>query len=123
MPSKEELLVNDLSRRDICDKLWEIRKQKRSAIYYLFDGDEIVYVGQSIRVFTRIRDHLLSGKRFNGFAVMDTRQELLNQVEAEEIVNHNPRYNQQGTLPPNSTYMTVNQISKQYRASKKGSRR
>ena len=118
MPSKEELLriVNDLSQESIRNEVRKFQKRRYSAIYYLFDNDEIVYVGQSRYAFGRIRTHIREGKKqFNRFALMNTREDLLNQAEAEEIVAHDPKYNREVCLPLNDVYMTIRQMEKRFK--------
>lgn len=119
MPSKEEVLkyVISLANQNDHDMIRKSKHVKYSAVYYLIDNDEIVYVGQSIQVFGRLSYHMSSrSKRFNGIVILDVKQGNLNRVEATEIVTHNPKYNQNVCLPVQDKYMTPRQISTKFNA-------
>lgn len=69
--------------------------EKICGIYFLIDAAEIVYVGQSTDVLTRIASHMrdASEKRFSSFSVLETAKDDLGRVEALYIAKFSPRYN------------------------------
>lgn len=69
-------------------------------IYFLIDRGEIVYVGQSIDVFKRIRDHRQEGyKIWDRFSMIPVRKEKLTEVERWYILHFRPRYNKARKVP------------------------
>lgn len=73
-------------------------------IYHLKQGDKVVYVGQTKNIKSRIAKHFYSNdKEFDGIEFFDCDEEILNDVEAREIVHFNPIYNK--SLPSSSIYM------------------
>lgn len=71
-------------------------------VYFLFNNDDLVYIGQSIRTFERLNDHLDEGaKVFNcySFVKCDSQQEA-KQLEKELIIRYKP--------PLNKTYAKIN---------------
>jgi hypothetical protein len=62
-----------------------------SGIYFLCSGNEVVYVGQSIRVGARSHSH--RDKKFDTILVLPVPQEDLNRVEAAFIGLLKPKYN------------------------------
>jgi hypothetical protein len=72
---------------------------EHSGIYFLIDGHEIVYVGQSENVFSRLAQHAREGvKRFNRFHWVKCHRALLLELEASYIAALTPRYNQTFSL-------------------------
>jgi hypothetical protein len=66
----------------------------RPSVYLLYSGDEIVYVGQSVKPFVRIDTHLCEGKKeFDSFRVMRCRKERLLHWETKLINALKPKYN------------------------------
>lgn len=71
-------------------------------VYFLIDGDEIVYVGKTTRPYARIRQHELSDKVFDRILVGHTGSKYeMDAKEALYIVEFNPRYNK--SLPLDNT--------------------
>lgn len=68
----------------------------RSVIYFLIKENEVVYVGETTSLMTRISQHYNEGKkdfdsfRFVLFEGTDTERK---QKEREEILFHKPKYN------------------------------
>lgn len=122
MVSKEEIIraSRGIVEQEIIDALYAHRKRSASGIYYLIDNDEIVYIGQSIRVYGRVLTHIKErSKQFNRFAWISIKAEQLNVSEAAQIVAHNPKYNRWALLPSNDLYMTMTQIKSKYGAERK----
>lgn len=70
-------------------------KHDAKYIYYLTHDDEIVYIGQSINVFSRVGFHISRKEKvFNGirFSEVDPCADL-DVVEFYEIAKHQPKYN------------------------------
>lgn len=84
-----------------------------SGIYFLIQGNEIVYVGQTkIHFATRISKHINTNNiKFNSFYIIPfSPNENLNIIETKYIVEFSPRHNSK--LPQNSTYLSRQQIKK-----------
>lgn len=62
-------------------------------VYLLFDGCEVVYVGQSKNITKRLLQHT-SDKIFDGYAVLKCDAEWLNDVEKHYIREFSPKYNE-----------------------------
>lgn len=64
-----------------------------SGVYFLIEGDEVVYVGMSRRVGERIRQHYCAGRRFSRMAFIEVPDEALRKIEAHYIHALNPPWN------------------------------
>ena len=62
-----------------------------SGVYFLCEADDVVYVGQSIDVTTRIRQH--TDKQFDRALCLPCPEQDLNRVEAAFIGFFKPKYN------------------------------
>jgi predicted DNA-binding transcriptional regulator AlpA len=62
-------------------------------IYFLLDGDEIVYVGQSVSIETRLAQHALSRKKFDRVLVMPVSDAELDETEKDLIGRLCPKLN------------------------------
>lgn len=62
-------------------------------VYYLTDKKEIVYIGQSIDIEDRIKQHKNSSKVFDDFHCVECKKEELDEFECNEIIKHKPKYN------------------------------
>lgn len=64
----------------------------REGVYFLYDGDDIVYVGESDNLFRRIGQHIAEGtKRFDRFEIYPTRERK--RMEGFLIRALKPKYN------------------------------
>ncbi|MCA9386382.1 hypothetical protein KC717_07095, partial [Candidatus Dojkabacteria bacterium] len=72
-----------------------------SCIYFLCEGDEVVYIGQSVSLMSRLESHRVD-KKFNRVYLLQVPSNHLNRVEAEFIRTLQPRLNKQ-------LYVTHNQ--------------
>lgn len=78
-------------------------------VYFLFDDDELVYVGQSTKAHARVAAHILEDiKEFNCFAVLECSATDLNETEAEAIVRFNPKYNR--AVPGNKKWIGISHL-------------
>lgn len=64
---------------------------KASGVYFLLDGDEVVYVGQAVNVYSRIGQH--KDKRFDRYAFVPCAVEVLDRLESLYIHCLRPRLN------------------------------
>lgn len=70
------------------------RNKTTCGIYFLLQGQRIVYVGQSINVHVRLDDHRRDkSKVFDGYAIVECRPKMLNAIEAAYIAKFSPKYN------------------------------
>lgn len=75
-----------------------------SGIYFLFQDDELVYVGQAACRDIRLLTHISEGlKKFNRFAWIPCEPENLEYLEAQYILKFLPKYNK--TLPHTLGYL------------------
>lgn len=81
---------NLLEAEDILDVAEPIRK--KCGVYFLIAGGEIVYVGQSTDVDSRVRQHALD-KDFESYHYIEVDQENLNYVESFYIIKLKPILN------------------------------
>lgn len=62
-------------------------------IYLLKKNDKVVYVGQSINIEQRIKQHKKSEKKFDDYMSIECDKNLLNETEESYILLFNPKYN------------------------------
>lgn len=72
-------------------------------LYFLLDNLEIVYVGQTKCVESRVQQHLNVGRVFDSYSSIDIYDQIPNEIEADYIVKFNPRDNR--SLPKNDKYI------------------
>lgn len=70
-----------------------IPTQIPSGVYFLINGREIVYVGQSQDVLGRIAAHRKQGRRFDRYAYIECTPDKLDDLEAQYIAAFAPRLN------------------------------
>jgi excinuclease UvrABC nuclease subunit len=107
----------------------EIAKSKQEiaqptpGIYFLFDGDEIVYIGKSINIESRVVNHRGQGeKEFDSYSFVEVHDELLrNHLEAYYIYTVSPKYN--SVVPPNNRYFPLYQLKKRLKMDAEGVKR
>lgn len=61
-------------------------------IYFLFNDDECIYIGQSVNVMARIGSHVKM-KNFNSYAYIEYPEEKLNEMETLYILTYKPILN------------------------------
>lgn len=94
--SKNTPLPDDLKEQLQTEVARQAKPYKNIAgIYFLFNEDEIVYIGQSVAVHTRIHKHVIEGiKVFDSFTIVempDYNQRLLR--EKQLIETFKPKHN------------------------------
>lgn len=78
------------------ESLWMRRRKfkNKCGIYFLFDGDELVYIGQSVGIEGRVETHGWEGrKKFDYYAYVDCPKEKLSYMETIYILHYKPKYN------------------------------
>jgi hypothetical protein len=71
--------------------------ERKYVIYFLYDGDNIVYVGKSRDVDARIRAHNSSKKIFDSYSLYEVLEESsMDIIERYFINKYLPKYNQDG---------------------------
>lgn len=84
-----------------------------SGVYFLVDGDEIVYVGQSVNIYARIPQH--HSKQFDRYLYIPCEPKLLNALESLYIHCFQPKLNftSEGVLCyPLTLTKLLNEVSK-----------
>lgn len=67
--------------------------EQQCGIYFLLDGEEIVYVGQSVNILARVAGHLTGQMVFNAYAYLEFPVEELTLRESEYQSCFAPKYN------------------------------
>jgi excinuclease UvrABC nuclease subunit len=95
----------------------EVLAQKKPAlpkvtgIYFLIHGSEVVYVGQSVDIYSRISQHSKDVlKTFDSFSILECPAEHLGILEAHYIFKFHPLLNT--TFPTNHAYKSFTQLKK-----------
>ena len=73
-------------------KKWATGKIFRPCIYVLFDGDEIVYIGQSKSPYSRLSSHQ-KDKHFNAVRLLPCLKHRMNYWEKKLIKKYSPKLN------------------------------
>ena len=92
---KPKVIPNELIKHS--EELVEFPMCTPSCVYFLLDNIEIVYIGQSINLATRISQHMLV-KDFNKVLYLPVPQENLLSVERFFIEHLTPKYNNETFL-------------------------
>lgn len=115
-------MAKPLTKEEI-DKLKQPVSARRG-IYFLYNGDDIVYVGQSVNVDSRIGTHLTEGvKTFDSYAVHLAPKEItatqLTRTEYYYISTLKPKYNKAGIYSKQEKFIEQEQKLKQKEADEK----
>ena len=79
-----------------------------TGIYFLIKDEKVVYVGQSVDIFTRVCAH--RAKDFDSFTFLVYPRHLLNLAEASYIQRFNPAMN--GSLPQQNFFFSLAQLKR-----------
>jgi hypothetical protein len=79
-------------------------------IYFLFDGKDIVYVGQSVNMNYRVGQHVVSDKEFDSWNYVEIKAECLDEYEAEYIMHLQPKYNK--AIPKNTIWHSIDAVKR-----------
>jgi len=105
LPAKRHVIFSEKADEIIAGLInadaakWDWRNKiivsKTRHLYFLFQGAELVYIGKSENVKSRLTDHTKSNKEFDTFAVMEfkTSDQLLTDIEGGYIKKYTPKYN------------------------------
>jgi hypothetical protein len=88
MPTK---LIMEYSKEAILE-LKRYGNIEKCGVYFLIKNDEIVYVGQSIRIFSRLYFHL-KDKDYDSFTFIEFEPHMLIYEETRYILKFLPKYN------------------------------
>ncbi len=84
----ELLELNELEEK----RQWELPIKPKAVVYFLFENDCLVYIGQSVNVLSRLKDHARL-KSFDSIALVECERHALNEVEALYIDKYKPTLN------------------------------
>jgi len=88
--------------------IYEIPGGVQTAVYLLFDNDEVIYVGQTTYGLKRLFQH--GDKKFNKFAFIEKPLEELEYWEDYYIMKYQPKYNFAYNHYRLSLYTVYNQL-------------
>lgn len=86
------------------------------AIYGLYEGEELVYIGSTKNLLARIAHHVYSNRdniKLTGYSytIIDKNKNMLD-LEAEEILKHSPKLNR--SIPVNAIFVSFDWIRRNY---------
>lgn len=92
--NKMDKIIPECSLENLLEqpRVKELSLSKIIGVYFLVENNEVVYVGQSTDIASRIRKHQ-SDKFFNKVFYIECRKERLNEIENYFIISFNPEYN------------------------------
>ena len=80
-----------------------------SGIYFLYDNDELVYIGETIQVLRRLQDHIYENKKnFSKAFFIKINKEKTLKIETELIRFFKPKYN--GVKKADSNLEKINEF-------------
>lgn len=71
----------------------KVRLCNTSAVYLLFNGNELVYIGKSTNALSRIVEHAKKGRAFTHYYTLPVHESLLDAVEQKMIDIFRPEQN------------------------------
>lgn len=80
-------------------------------IYFLLDGDSVVYVGQSENILARVTAHLYGRNRFNNYAYIRCELNELDKLESYYIAKFQP-YLKNAAMPKGGDWQTLKVIAR-----------
>lgn len=106
-------IVPTMSKEEILQLPRHQKPEVICGIYFLFRGDEVVYIGQSIAVLGRVSQHVKEEvKIFDSYAFVEYDYRDLDRVEAFLIGKFDPEYN--ATIPPGQGYLSAHQWTRHF---------
>lgn len=66
--------------------------EKGCGVYFLFDGDELVYIGKTTKFELRLSSHMLK-KVFDSYVFVKVPLHILHEEEKKHIMHYKPKYN------------------------------
>ncbi len=76
-------------------------------VYFLFIGSEIIYIGQTINLKARARNHEVE---FETLKYIPCNADDMNNLEALKIIEYKPKLN--FTIPPNDNFKSMMHLKK-----------
>lgn len=74
-------------------------------VYFLIDGSEIVYIGQTVNFLSRINSHKSDqDKKFDSYFTFNCESEHMDGLESFLIMYHQPKYNLSGSENSNRKF-------------------
>lgn len=64
-----------------------------SGIYFLYQGEELIYIGKSKNIFGRVGSHCAHGREFDSWTYAPVEQDEILQAERKAIEKYRPRLN------------------------------
>ncbi len=83
----------------------------KPVIYYLVQGDEVIYIGQTCNLAQRLLSHM-SNKDFDRYSFFESAPEDLDLLEAELILHFKPALNK--GVPSQPKYWSYDRIRRVY---------
>lgn len=94
---ENSLCINDLPKYEV---------KTHIGVYFLMQDKEVVYIGSSNDIFTRVGNHKAEKlKIFDNYCFVECQTEILLQKELDYIVKYKPKYNK---VLPSSNHNLVN---------------
>ena len=76
----------------------KLKNLRIAGVYFLLDGEVVVYIGQSTDIHTRIKSHELEGeKKYDSVYFIECPKRNLKTLEMNMIIRYDPKYNIQGS--------------------------
>lgn len=93
-------------------RIYQLSQNVECGVYFLFQVGRLQYIGQSVRVRTRITEHRAEARiPFDHWAALDLPAEVLDFVEAAHILRYRPPYNRGTRLRQTSVSRPSNRAS------------
>ena len=81
--------------------------QNQPCVYYLINTDDkVVYVGQTMNLYSQLLNHRLAGKNFARFTYFPCEEEDLDRLEQEAISQFKPALNKPPVIRSTSAYLS-----------------
>lgn len=93
--------------------MWDSHKNT-PCVYCLYENEEVVYVGQTVNLQLRVKNHKSDGKTFSRYSCIPCKPSEMSDLEATLIVKHNPKYN--WTLPSSKLFLSKSAAIKKLNA-------
>ena len=101
---------NIFLKKQIIKESKPVSEINTSGIYFLLQGEKLVYVGKTTKGFSRILQH--ENKKFDRYTFFKCNKEDLDEIETKNIIYYKPIYNKNSYSFENITIGAVNTICK-----------
>ena len=96
-----------------------ICKDKSFFVYFLYYGNDIVYVGSSLFVENRVKQHLIDKEFYAYTYIAIDSEEEMHELELRCIVEFSPIYNKGMSGITKSGFYSISQLKKRYAKNKR----